>query len=167
MAMALGDVFGARLVERLAGERVHARGVRYFEDGRVVHEGGGDARVRAIVKGTVPYAVELSLDDGQPAWSCTCPAAEEGAFCKHCVAVALTLGPQPGERPRLRVVSNDDESDGDGDRNGAGKSDGDIERYVTGLPQETLARIVLGQARMDRRLYKRLAVEAETSRARA
>lgn len=152
--MGLGDVYVGPVVERLAGERVHARGVRYFEDGRVVHEADGAERVRAIVKGTVPYVVELWVDGGGPAWSCSCPAAEDGAFCKHCVAVALALQPEPEPdgRPRLRVVPD-------------GHDDGDIERYVSGLPQETLAKIVLGQARMDRRLYKRLTTEArEASR---
>jgi uncharacterized Zn finger protein len=33
----------------------------------------------------VPYNVELWVDDGEPTWSCTCPAAEDGSFCKHCV----------------------------------------------------------------------------------
>jgi uncharacterized Zn finger protein len=152
--MGLGEVYVGPVVERLAGERVHARGVLYFEDGRVVHEADGAERVRAIVKGTVPYVVELWVDGGGPAWSCSCPAAEDGAFCKHCVAVALALQPEPEPdgRPRLRVVPDGDD-------------DGDIERYVSGLPQETLAKIVLGQARMDRRLYKRLTTEArEASR---
>jgi uncharacterized Zn finger protein len=164
--MALGEVFQGPVVERLAGERVHGRGRKYFEDGRVVHEADGAERVRAIVKGTVPYVVELWVDGGGPAWSCSCPAAEDGAFCKHCVAVALTLQPEPeaepedesepedepAGRPRLRVVSDEDD-------------DGEIERYVSGLPQETLAQIVLGQARMDRRLYKRLRAEARVTRA--
>jgi uncharacterized Zn finger protein len=155
VAIGLGDAFGGPVIERLAGERVHARGVRYFGDGRVVHEADGDDRVRAIVKGTVPYVVELWVDSGGPAWSCSCPAAEDGAFCKHCVAVALTLEPEPepGGRPRLRVVSDDTD-------------DGDIERYVSGLPQETLAKIVLGQAQMDRRLYKRLTAEARATAGR-
>jgi uncharacterized Zn finger protein len=159
MAMGLGDVFAGPMVEELAGPRVHARGVRYFEDGRVVHEADTGDRVRAIVKGTVPYVVELWVDGGGPAWSCSCPAAEDGAFCKHCVAVALTLEPEvesepePAGRPRLRVVADD-------------ADDGDLERYVSGLPQETLAKIVLGQARMDRRLYKRLTAEARASASR-
>jgi hypothetical protein len=183
VTVALGDVFGARVVEGLAGARVHGRGAQYLEDGRVVHEACGDERVRAIVKGTVPYVVELWVEGGGPAWSCTCPAAEDGAFCKHCVAVALALAPEPGERPRLRVVTNDDsdhgddrgasdrrgdrdelgdEDDGDGDRpdRGGGRRP-DLETFVCGLSRERLVEIVLGQALMDRRLYKRLMAEAE------
>ena len=163
MAMGLGEVFAGVVTEGLAGARVYPRGVRYFEEGRVVHEADGGGRVRAIVKGTVPYVVELWVDGGGPAWSCSCPAAEDGAFCKHCVAVALTLQPgpeieiepevepEPAGRPRLRVVPDDD-------------GDGDLERYVSSLPQEALAKIVLGQARMDRRLYKRLVAEARVGR---
>jgi SWIM zinc finger len=169
VASRLEDVFGARVVEGLAGERVHGRGVRYFEEGRVVHEADGGDRVRALVKGTVPYVVELWVEGGGPAWSCTCPAAEEGAFCKHCVAVALMLAPEPGERPRLRVVTNDDsggdddnDEDGDGDgRDGRSDRRPDLETFVSGLSHERLIEIVLGQALMDRRLYKRLMAEAE------
>jgi hypothetical protein len=156
MVIGLGDVFAEAVVERLAGARVYGRGTRYFEDGRVVHEADGGEGVRAIVKGTVPYVVELWVEGGGPAWSCSCPAAEDGAFCKHCVAVALTLAPepQPGGRPRLRVVTNDDDrTDGDGRP--------DLETYVSGLTHERLVEIVLGQALMDRRLYKRLMAEAE------
>jgi uncharacterized Zn finger protein len=157
MAMGLGELFAGPVVERLAEPRVHARGVRYFEDGRVVHEADGGERVRAIVKGTVPYVVELWAEGGGPAWSCSCPAAEDGAFCKHCVAVALTVAPepQPVGPPQLRVVPD------------VPDDDGDLERYVSGLPHETLAKLVLGQARMDRRLYKRLLAEARTSHVRA
>jgi hypothetical protein len=159
MAIALGDVFRSQVVEGLAGARVHERGVQYFEDGRVVHEADGGERVRAIVKGTVPYVVELWVEGGGPAWSCTCPAAEEGAFCKHCVAVALALAPEPGERPRLRVVRND--SGGEGGDTGGRHRRPDLETFVAGLSRERLVEIVLGQALMDRRLYKRLMAEAE------
>jgi SWIM zinc finger len=170
MVSRLGDVFAARVVEALAEARVHGRGVRYFEDGHVVHEAGGDERVRAVVKGTVPYVVELWVEGGGPAWSCTCPAAEDGAFCKHCVAVSLTLAPEPGERPRLRIVTNDDDDNDDGGNGDGDTGDDtgdrddarpDLETYVSGLPHERLIEIVLGQALMDRRLYKRLMAEAE------
>jgi hypothetical protein len=178
MVIALGDVFCSHVIEGLADERVHGRGVRYFEDGRVVHEADGGDRVRAVVKGTVPYVVELWVEAGGPSWSCSCPAAEDGAFCKHCVAVALTLAPEPGERPRLRVVTNDDvdetvttvtNDDNDTNDDELDSDDGDdpddarpdLETYVSGLSHERLVEIVLGQALMDRRLYKRLMAEAE------
>ena len=41
----------------------------------------------------MPYIVELWIEEGEPRWSCTCPAAEDGSFCKHCVAAALTVDP--------------------------------------------------------------------------
>jgi hypothetical protein len=47
--------------------------------------------VDAIVQGAGPYAVELLLEAGHPVWSCSCPAAAEGALCKHAVATALAL----------------------------------------------------------------------------
>ncbi len=44
--------------------------------------------VFADVSGTEEYAVWL----GATQWSCTCPVGVSGAFCKHCVAVAIVAG---------------------------------------------------------------------------
>ena len=95
-------LFDAAKVKRLAGPRSYERGVGYLHQRRVETPVERDGRVRAMVRGTVPYIVELWADGDRPRWSCTCPAAEDGAFCKHCVATALALLPrrdEPDVRP--------------------------------------------------------------------
>lgn len=59
-------VFNVSLVTSLAGPVVFGRGVGYHREGRVAPEAGGDEILRATVRGSVPYTVELSVDDGRP-----------------------------------------------------------------------------------------------------
>ena len=77
----------------LAGSRSYKRGMAYYHEGRIGPSVGGDQQLEVTVVGTVPYVVKLWADGNEPGWSCTCPAAEDGSFCKHCVAVALSLDP--------------------------------------------------------------------------
>ena len=84
----------------LADPGSYQRGVAYRGEGRVSASRGTGSGLEATVQGTMPYIVELWTEEGEPRWSCTCPAAEDGSFCKHCVAVVLTLNPdEPAERP--------------------------------------------------------------------
>jgi hypothetical protein len=47
----------------------------------------------------VPYVVEVLVEAGHPVWFCSCPAAAEGALCKHAVATALALVGTTGTQP--------------------------------------------------------------------
>lgn len=85
----VADLINAAAVRRFAGAGSYERGVGYHYDGRVEQPIERNGRLRALVRGTVPYVIELWADEGTIRWSCTCPAAEDGSFCKHCVAVAL------------------------------------------------------------------------------
>jgi hypothetical protein len=103
----------------------------------------------------VPYRVELWVEDGEPAWSCTCPAAEEGSFCKHCVAVALLFDRDAAvgegvERLPLRAVSSQPARD--------------LAGYVAGLDHQRLVELVVDQIESDWRLRERLAAEARAAR---
>ncbi|WP_419921390.1 SWIM zinc finger family protein [Candidatus Poriferisodalis sp.] len=98
----MDQLFDAARVKRLAGPRSFERGVGYLHQRRIGTPVERDGRVRAMVRGTVPYIVELWADGDRPRWSCTCPAAEVGSFCKHCMATALALLPrrdEPDVRP--------------------------------------------------------------------
>src|SRR5665811_576743 len=90
-----GEIFSVGAIADLAGPRVYERGVGYYADGRVELDAPGDRRMEATVRGSIPYTVELWIDREEPGWSCSCPAAEDGSFCKHCVAVALQLADGP------------------------------------------------------------------------
>lgn len=91
-------------VESLVDPRSLMRGLVYQREGRVEVEQQGSERVTAVVRGSMPYHVELRRDP-KPSWSCTCPVGEDGDFCKHCVAVALarirTLAAKAGAPERF------------------------------------------------------------------
>jgi uncharacterized Zn finger protein len=150
--MGLIDVFDLQTVVSLSPPRIYERGVRYHAEGRVEPEAGSGERLRATVRGTVPYTVELWVDRGNPVWSCSCPYAEDGAFCKHCVAVGLLVasGPDPIGVAVLRI---DEPSTGD-----------DVAGHVEAMPRERLVEIVLDQCEKDWRLRERMAAEAQVAR---
>ncbi|MBK7927663.1 MAG: hypothetical protein IPJ98_09250 [Bryobacterales bacterium] len=88
----MSDLFVAlndAVVRRLAGERSYQRGEDYYQDGCVETLEKVADGIRAVVCGTRNYEVKLTSDEGVLDYSCECPHASEGAFCKHCVATAL------------------------------------------------------------------------------
>lgn len=134
-------------IESLADPRSFLRGYSYQRDGRVeVEERGGDA-VTAVVRGSMPYKVELRRSP-KVAWSCTCPVGEDGGFCKHCVAVALeAAGPETSAtRPRRK-----------------GQDGPNLRRYLGGLDDEALVDLVMEQVESDWRLRERLTAHAIAS----
>lgn len=80
-----------RLLGQLAGERSFERGVAYFDEERVRGLVELEGTVAATVEGTEDYRVKLWADEDSFGYSCDCPFADEGNFCKHCVAVGLAL----------------------------------------------------------------------------
>ena len=81
--------FGPDALRALAWGRSFERGAAYAADDRVKGLKAGDAEASATVRGARAYRVRLWLADGAPLFSCTCPVAADGLFCKHCVAVGL------------------------------------------------------------------------------
>ncbi|MEX1038129.1 MAG: DUF6880 family protein [Acidimicrobiia bacterium] len=149
----LPEVFDLAVVMELAGHRAYARGLGYQSDNRVEATEASANRVTAVVRGTMPYRVELWSEGEEPAWSCDCPVAEDGSFCKHAVAVALEMADP--EVPRLRVAPA-----------GPPAADGgetDLVGYVSGLDQARLVELVLAQAADDWRLRERLVAEAQAA----
>lgn len=122
-----------------------ARGMAYHREGRVEMAARAEVRVEATVRGSMPYKVELWLEGYHPGWSCSCPFAEDGSFCKHAVAVAVSLG--------LNLDPLDDYREDDADS-------ADIAGYVASLEHGRLVELVLEQTSSDRRLRHRLEVEA-------
>lgn len=149
----LSEVFGTSLLMQLAGDRSYARGIGYQADGRVEISATAADRVLAVVRGTMPYRVELWADGGEPAWTCDCPAAEDGSFCKHAVAVALEMvGP---DTPRFPVAGPAMTS--------ARANEPDLGAYVASLDHARLVELVVAQAAADWRLHERLVAEAQAA----
>ena len=160
----LADVFDAVTVARLAGPFVYSRGVSYLRDGRVEPAVVRDGRLEATVRGTMPYSVELWADRGRPRWSCSCPAAEDGSFCKHCVAAALSLG-AGGDPSMIAPHGERVRAPGAGVGTGAGDdAEDELVGFVKGLGPDRLAEIVLEGAASDWRLRERLLAEALAAR---
>lgn len=156
----LGEALDEHLIEDLAGSAAFFRGLAYFRDGRVGPVASHSDRVRATVRGTLPYVVELRLGDDGVGWSCSCPAAEDGSFCKHCTAVALSLV-RAGD---ALGASGTDRSNTAGRRSrSSADADPDAEllaEFVRGLETGRLADAVLEQCGRDWRLRERLLTEA-------
>ena len=131
-------------IEALADPRSFLRGIGYQGGGRVEIGDRDDDAVTAVVRGSMPYRVELHRSP-KVAWSCNCPVGEEGTFCKHCVAVALEeAGPdRESKRPDRR---SDEEPD--------------VRKFVAGLDSEALVDLVMEQVDSDWRLRERLTAQA-------
>ncbi|GAA1108827.1 SWIM zinc finger family protein [Nocardiopsis metallicus] len=71
----------------MAGAKSYHRGVDYVSQVSGVTFDG--RTVRGTVAGTHTYLVELTPTRRGMEWDCDCPWAEEGNFCKHCVALGL------------------------------------------------------------------------------
>lgn len=78
---------------------VWERGARYAAQGRVGTAEPIPKGVRAIVRGTQRYTVELAWRGNGLSKHCTCPAAERRGPCKHQVAVAIMADQAAGINP--------------------------------------------------------------------
>jgi tetratricopeptide (TPR) repeat protein len=96
----------AELIE-LAGKAAFGRGRGYHADGRVrLAETSADA-VAGKAEGNRTYSFWLKRDGGQWRWSCACPAADDGAFCKHLVAAVLTVRDGDAEAGETKSIRDD------------------------------------------------------------
>lgn len=77
------------VIRRLVDDRTFERGQTYAAQGRVTELVRQDRSLSAVVKGTTDYRVSIHAKGDVLAHSCTCPVGEDGAFCKHAVAVVL------------------------------------------------------------------------------
>lgn len=80
---------GQRL-RALAGDAAYKAGRQYLAKGAVRAPTVMGATAYATVSGSTDYRVSLGLGE-KPAPHCTCPAYRRNRFCKHVVALSLTL----------------------------------------------------------------------------
>lgn len=144
---AIGLAVTRQVIRRLATPGSLERGELYARQGRVKKLAVGDASVRATVHGTGRYRVDLALgQDGDLAWSCSCPVGVDGGFCKHCVAVALLAsGTFTGEGTDDVAV--------------------DVAGYLRDLDHDRLVDLVLDLAANDELLAGRLQLGATRAQA--
>lgn len=111
----------------------------------------GEDSVTAVVHGTDVYEVELTLGGGEgiSGW-CGCPYGQEGNFCKHCVAVGLTVLRRTKTIPHQRAAART-------------RAVG-LEAWLSALSRDELLALVREQIAGDRPLRRRLELRATAAR---
>ncbi|MFI9765812.1 SWIM zinc finger domain-containing protein [Streptomyces sp. NPDC052415] len=136
-------------LQKLAGARSYARGLGYRDAVSAVEI--GDGWITATVHGTEPYLVELTLEDpGELSGECDCPYGQEGHFCKHLVALGLTVLAQRESLPRQRKAAR---------RRGQ-----DLDAWLSALSRDELLALMREQIGEDRKLRSRLELRASSAR---
>jgi uncharacterized Zn finger protein len=72
-----------------AGAKSYERGLDYVDS--VSDLEVTSTQITAVVYGSSPYGVCLTFGGGGLGAACTCPYGQDGFFCKHCVAVGLSV----------------------------------------------------------------------------
>jgi uncharacterized Zn finger protein len=141
--------FGEDDLRALAGTRSFERGLGYLDAVSGLEVGEGS--VTAVVHGTDVYEVELTLggDAGVSGW-CDCPYGQEGNFCKHCVAVGLTVLRRVKTIPQQRAAAR-------------ARASG-LEAWLSALSRDELLALVREQTAEDRELRRRLELRAAAAR---
>ncbi len=149
MTRAFAEAWTSSRVLGEAGPAAYARGASYQRDRRVELVELKSNRVRALVRGTIPYSVTVGLSGRDASWSCTCPVGEDGSMCKHVVAVTLAV-----------TAADDDDIDPPAVALRGGDDESDLGRFVAGLDHAELVALVVAQADTDWRLGERLRARA-------
>lgn len=163
---ALLEVFDAETVHRLATDRVIRRGTSYQNNEAVTITALTATSVVADVRGTHRYEVRFDVSE-RPDWSCTCPAAADGEFCKHCVALALELAMiDAGASEPPLVLPADAQPSRSGPAAPVDVADVADEQqrlvgYLERLPTERLVELLVEQSDRDWALRERLLLEAD------
>jgi superfamily II DNA or RNA helicase len=93
---------GLRRFEREFSPKTRARGLTYAVEGRVDVVEAKERALRAAVRGTNSYRVDLELRDGDLLARCECPQFVDSSLpCKHVWATLLTVNAR-GSLPALR-----------------------------------------------------------------
>jgi len=152
-AASIAHLSPTNLVE-LAGPAAYERGVGYLHEGRVGPLTFDDQKAKATVEGTSLYEVEIGEVDGEPVWACSCPAADDGSFCKHVVALYLTL-----HAPTSEVEAGGRGTATTASTGSASTGAEALRRHFAGKPKEELIELLVDQVEEDSRLADRFRLE--------
>ncbi|MFI8227943.1 SWIM zinc finger domain-containing protein [Streptomyces sp. NPDC085900] len=142
-----GNLTQAALLAR-AGARSFERGQGYLN--AVTGVEVGDGWVTATVHGTERYEVRLNLDDPRGvSGACDCPYGLEGNFCKHLVALGLTVLAQRDSLPRQREATRQRVQT--------------LDTWLSGLSKDELLALLHEQTDQDRQLRRRLELRAASA----
>lgn len=164
-----------------AGAAVFARGQTYAASGAVQgaelsyprtgevggHTGGPSILLRATVMGTQLYTCEaLVTPDDEVEGDCDCPHAQDGYFCKHQVALALTLrGLLGGDAPAADPLAKEKVATAAKRTQTQASNREALKAFVQGQSAAVLADRLWAWAETDRDLMADLKAWAAQSRA--
>lgn len=156
-------------LRKLAGDRSYERGEQYARAGHVgdVAEDGG--HITAFVTGTDRYRSDLWIVGSKVTCACTCPVGEDGACCKHCVAVGLQW--IDAQTQTVATPTRASNSTSNRTSNAAGVratrsvatrplTMKDVRAHLASLPAAALVELVMEQSMADERLRQRLLLDA-------
>jgi uncharacterized Zn finger protein len=138
-------------VKGAADPRSFARGLDYLHavDDLAVTE----IQITATVFGNREYRVRLTFGEPAIGGDCTCPYGREGAFCKHCVAVAISVLRLGRDMPELIETTK------------AGRAE--LESWLESLSKKELLAELLRLLDEDRDLRRRFEMRAASVNADA
>lgn len=125
-----------------AGDTYFARGEDYFEQELVERLRILPGVITAKVQGTETYEVRISLSRRGLDFDCTCPLGDDGAVCKHCVAVGLAWIGMRGSPDEYALQLDA------------------VRRHLTGMEKQALIEMIMGQVGDDDRFFQRLSLTA-------
>lgn len=136
-------------LKKLAGDVYFERGVGYHDAGNVVQLRVGSDGITARVQGSelIPYLVRFWREKQTLQWGCACPLGDEGAFCKHLVAVGL-------------AYLAEDEIDNEPD---AGVTLEEIQELLRPLDRAALDELITLQSLWDERMLAELRLLSRVS----
>ncbi|MFZ4301991.1 SWIM zinc finger family protein [Streptomyces cinereoruber] len=144
----MGSLTEAKLAQ-MAGKRSFERGLGYTDAVSGIEV--GDGWIRAFVHGTERYEAELLLGKrGRLSGRCDCPYGQEGNFCKHLVALGLTVIEQEKDILQRGELARD-------------RTRG-LDAWLSSLSREELLALLQQETAEDRQLRRRLELKAASAR---
>jgi len=138
-------------IRQAAGSRSFERGLGYL--GAVEDLEIGTTEITATVYGNSAYRVAVAFGGERLRGGCTCPQGQEGFFCKHCVAVALSVLEIGDDLPRRLEAAQAQRQA--------------LESWLGSLSKEELLAELLGLLDDDRDLRRRFELRAASLNADA
>ncbi len=153
-------------LKNLSSAKIVERGVTYARSGAVCvlgEESDLTPGIHAEVNGTETYSTRVWIEDNEVDGECNCMHAQEGWFCKHQVAVALTwrdrlMGTESviDEAARAKVQASAKRAQTVKDRRHA------LHEFLRAQPASELADKLMTMADMDRDVERDLQVWRKT-----
>jgi len=147
--VAVTATFTEQDLRQAAGERSFDRGLGYLDSVSELEITADE--ITARVWGTDEYEVVLTMGEHGVVGGCDCPYGAEGAFCKHCVAVGLTVLRHGRGLPTQRRTAADKQAV--------------LDRWLEAQPKERLLELLRDQIHADRDLRRRLQMRAAEAEA--